>query len=96
MVNVEWGAEAEVRKIAVQGDLNAAMLDFGTGDLEWYVGEGFNQPPLLEQYNEPPLLSEWRFFLHHIHEQEPIVFPPKKSIIDHLSWIESNCKHNTG
>ncbi|MGB0515788.1 MAG: Gfo/Idh/MocA family protein [Poseidonia sp.] len=96
LVNVEWGAEAEVRKIAVQGDLNAAMLDFGTGDLEWYVGEGFNQPPLLEQYNEPPLLSEWRFFLHHIHEQEPIVFPPKKSIIDHLSWIESNCKHNTG
>lgn len=87
LIDVAWGAEEEQRLIGVQGTMRGAVLDFGTGELSWHIGEGFDEKPLVEQFPNNPLEQEWVYFLEKIAAQSPCVFPPTSTLMDISAWL---------
>lgn len=87
LIDVAWGAEEEQRLIGVQGTMRGAVLDFGTGEFSWHIGEGFDEKPLVEQFPNNPLEQEWVYFLEKIAAQSPCVFPPTSTLMDISAWL---------
>ena len=87
LIDVAWGAEEEQRLIGVQGTMRGAVLDFGTGEFSWHIGEGFDEKPLVEQFPNNPLEQEWVYFLEKIAAQSPCVFPPASTLMDISAWL---------
>lgn len=90
LIDVAWGAEEEQRLIGVQGTMRGAVLDFGTGEFSWHIGEGFDEKPLVEQFPNNPLEQEWVYFLEKIAAQSPCVFPPTSTLMDISAWLEEH------
>lgn len=90
LIDVAWEAEKEQRLIGVQGTLRGAVLDFGTGEFSWHVGDGFDEKPLVEQFASEPLEQEWLYFLEKISIQSPCVFPPASTLLDISSWLNEH------
>lgn len=90
LIDVAWGAQEEQRLIGVQGTLRGAVLDFGTGELSWHIGDGFDEKPLLERFSGEPLEQEWLYFLEKISTQSPCVFPPASTLMDLSAWLEEH------
>ena len=90
LIDVAWGAEEEQRLIGVQGTMRGAVLDFGTGEFSWHIGEGFDEKPLVEQFPNNPLEQEWVYFLEKIAAQSPCVFPPASTLMDISAWLEEH------
>ena len=87
LIDVAWGAEEEQRLIGVQGTMRGAVLDFGTGEFSWHIGEEFDEKPLAEQFPNNPLEQEWVYFLEKIAAQSPCVFPPTSTLMDISAWL---------
>ena len=90
LIDVAWGAEEEQRLIGVQGTMRGAVLDFGTGEFSWHIGEGFDEKPLVEKFPNNPLEQEWVYFLEKIAAQSPCVFPPTSTLMDISAWLEEH------
>lgn len=90
LIDVAWGADEEQRLIGVQGTLRGAVLDFGTGEFSWHIGDGLDEKPLLEQFSGEPLEQEWLYFLEKISTQSPCVFPPASTLMDLSAWLEEH------
>lgn len=90
LIDVAWGAEEEQRLIGVQGTMRGAVLDFGTGEFSWHIGEGFDEKPLVEQFPSEPLEQEWLYFLDRIVAQSPCVFPPASTLMDISAWLDEH------
>ena len=95
LIDVAWGAEEEQRLIGVQGTMRGAVLDFGTGEFSWHIGEGFDEKPLVEQFPNNPLEQEWVYFLEKIAAQSPCVFPPASTLMDISAWLGEHDGHDS-
>lgn len=89
-IDVAWDAEEEQRTLAIQGTMSGAVLDFGTGEIAWYAGEGADEAPLVEHFPSKPLEEEWLSFLRRVADGLPGVVPDSDSLLDVSAWLSQN------
>ena len=86
IVDVAWEADEEERLLDVNGPLNRAVLDFGTGIMTW-GGSGVADGPTTEHHPSQPLKEEWLYFLQSIASGQSHVFPDAASLLDLSAWL---------
>jgi predicted dehydrogenase len=90
IVDAAWGADDEIRAVAVQSPSVDASLDFGSGQLAWRSKDDDNQDPVLEEYAGQALEEEWRAFLDMVKTGQPAVSPSVHELLDQSLWMNTN------
>ncbi|MGB1679084.1 MAG: Gfo/Idh/MocA family protein [Poseidonia sp.] len=90
IVDVAWGADDEIRAVAVQSPSVDASLDFGSGQLVWRPKDDDDQDPVMEEYAGQALEEEWRAFLDMVKSGQPAVNPSVHELLDQSQWMHTN------
>ena len=90
IVDVAWGADDEIRAVAVQSPSVDASLDFGTGQLVWRPKEDEEQDPVMEEYSGQALEEEWRAFLDMVKSGTPNITPSVETLLDQSQWMNAH------